>query len=373
MAHDTDKPMTNVTNAYESLFSDDIALIDVRAPIEFVNGSFPSAVNLPILSDEERHDVGLIYKAKGPQAARHYGFKTVSGSIKHERVDAWCNFIQQHERTALYCFRGGMRSEIACTWLEEAGYKTQKVNGGYKALRQFLLNTLELQHHDLLVIAGKTGTGKTHLLHKLKGGIDLEGAADHRGSAFGGHIREQPAQIDFENSIAVALVKAKQQGLDTVYMEDEGRLIGRIHLPQTLQSKLQSAPLILLEASLEERVERIFDEYIIEQWQEYQDWFNEVAFEAFANYLLTAIDAIRKRLGSALHKQLRGDLERALCQQQRGEFDAHKIWIEGLLRHYYDPMYNYQINKKGDRIVYRGNHQEILDWLNKTRSTQSAP
>lgn len=362
--------MTKTTEQFEALFSQDTVLIDVRAPIEFANGSFPSAVNLPILNDLERHEIGLIYKEKGPQAARDSGFKMVSGPTRQNRVDAWCELIKQHEQTALYCFRGGMRSEIACTWLKEAGYEIPKINGGYKALRQFLLNKLELQHLDLIVIAGRTGTGKTELLHRLKGGIDLEGAARHRGSAFGRHIIEQPAQIDFENNIAVALIKANHQEVDTVYMEDEGRLIGRIHLPGAIQSHLQSAPLVLLEASLEERVEHIFNEYILEQWLEYQNWFDDTALDEFTSYLLTAMDAIKKRLGPGLHKQLRLDMEHALNRQQKGEFYAHKVWIEGLLSQYYDPMYNYQINKKADRIIFRGDKREILHWL---QSQQNNP
>ncbi|MBT3428352.1 MAG: tRNA 2-selenouridine(34) synthase MnmH [Gammaproteobacteria bacterium] len=362
--------MTKTTDQFEALFTWDTALIDVRAPVEFANGSFPSAVNLPILNDQERHEIGVIYKEKGPQSARDSGFRMVSGSIKKSRVDAWCKLIKQHEQPALYCFRGGLRSEIACNWLKDVGYEIPRIIGGYKALRQFLLNKLELPNLDLMVIAGRTGTGKTELLHKLKGGIDLEGAAGHRGSAFGRHIIEQPAQIDFENHIAVALVKAKHQGLNTIYMEDEGRLIGRIHLPGPIQTQLQSAPLVLLEASLEERVERIFNEYIIEQWLEYQNWFNGTALAEFSRYLLTAMDAIKKRLGPGLHKQLRQDMEQALNKQQEGEFSTHKVWIEGLLSHYYDPMYNYQINKKADRIIFRGDKQEILQWL---QSQQNNP
>jgi tRNA 2-selenouridine synthase len=355
--------MTKTTDQFETLFCQDTALIDVRAPVEFAKGSFPKAVNLPILNDQERHEIGVIYKEKGPQAARDSGFRMVSGSIKQNRIDAWCRLIKQHEQTALYCFRGGMRSEIACNWLKGAGHEVPRIIGGYKALRQFLMEKLELLNVSLIVIAGRTGTGKTDLLQDLKGGIDLEGAAGHRGSAFGRHIKEQPAQIDFENHIAVALIKAKHQGINTLYMEDEGRLIGRIHLPGPIQTQLQSAPLVLLEASLEERVERIFTEYIIEQWLEYQNWFDGTALEAFSNYLLTAMDAIKKRLGPGLHMQLRQDMEQALNKQQEGEFQAHKVWIEGLLSHYYDPMYNYQINKKAERIIFRGDKQEILHWL----------
>jgi tRNA 2-selenouridine synthase len=250
--------------------------------------------------------------------------------------------------------------------LQAAGKPIPRVSGGYKALRQHLLNELEFKDLDLVVIAGRTGTGKTILLHHLESGIDLEHAARHRGSAFGSLLTAQPAQIDFENTIAVALLQARLNQTGTVFMEDEGRLIGRVHLPAPVQAKLQTAPLLLLEANLEDRVEHIFQEYILDQWQEYQSQFKSTAAEHFASYLLTAIDAIKKRLGSKLHNRLRKEMKHALAQQLKGEFSDHRGWIEALLRHYYDPMYNYQIEKKAHRIVQRGDKRALLQWVQQT-------
>ncbi|HIG61944.1 MAG TPA: tRNA 2-selenouridine(34) synthase MnmH [Gammaproteobacteria bacterium] len=358
--------MIETANQFSMLLSQAVPLIDVRAPIEYAKGSFPSAVNLPLLNDPERHEIGLIYKSKGQQAALERGFELVSGAVRQSRVNAWLEFIDQHEQAALYCFRGGLRSEIACSWLQQAGKPIPRVDGGYKALRQHLLNELEFKDVDLVVIAGQTGTGKTVLLHHLDNGIDLEHAAMHRGSAFGSRLTPQPAQIDFENAIAVALLQARLNQTGTVYMEDEGRLIGRVHLPAPVQAKLQAAPLLLLEASLEDRVEHIFQEYILDQWQEYQSQFESTAEEHFASYLLTAIDAIKKRLGSELHSRLRKEMKQAVAQQLKGEFSDHRGWIEALLRHYYDPMYNYQIEKKAHRIVQRGDKQALLQWVQQT-------
>ena len=358
--------MTKTLNQLSTLLSQAVPLIDIRAPIEYARGSFPSAVNLPLLNDPERHEIGVIYKKKGQQAALERGFELVSGAVRQSRVNAWLEFIELHEQAALYCFRGGLRSEIACSWLQAAGKPIPRVSGGYKALRQHLLNELEFKDLDLVVIAGRTGTGKTILLHHLESGIDLEHAATHRGSAFGRRLTAQPAQIDFENTIGVALLQARLNQTDTVFMEDEGRLIGRVHLPAPVQAKLQTAPLLLLEASLEDRVEHIFQEYILDQWQEYQSQFNSTAAEHFASYLLTAIDAIKKRLGSELHSRLRKEMKHALAQQLKGEFSDHRGWIEALLRHYYDPMYNYQIEKKAHRIVQRGDKQALLQWVQQT-------
>ena len=360
--------MTKTLNQFNTLLSQNVPLIDVRAPIEYAKGSFPSAVNLPLLNDPERHEIGLIYKSKGQQAAIDRGFELVSGAVRQSRVNAWLEFIDLHEQAALYCYRGGMRSEIACSWLQATGNPIPRVKGGYKALRQHLLKELEFKDIDLVVIAGRTGTGKTVLLRHLEGGIDLEQAAMHRGSAFGGRLTPQPAQIDFENTIAVALLQARLNKTDTVFMEDEGRLIGRVHLPAPVQAKLQTAPLLLLEASLEDRVEHIFQEYILDQWQGYLRHFESTAMQQFTAYLLTAIDAIKKRLGSALHSRLRKQMEHALAEQLKGEFSNHRGWIEALLRHYYDPMYNYQIEKKAHRIVLRADKQALLQWAKQASS-----
>ena len=64
-------------------------LIDVRAPVEFAQGSLPGAVNLPLMDDEERRQVGIAYKQQGQQAAIALGERLVSGAVKQSRVLAW--------------------------------------------------------------------------------------------------------------------------------------------------------------------------------------------------------------------------------------------------------------------------------------------
>ncbi len=347
------------------LFLDEAPMIDVRAEVEFAQGAFPGAVNIPILNDEERHLVGISYRSDGPDAAEKLGYELVAGDEKAQRLERWIDFVDQNPGTFLYCFRGGKRSQIACEWLKDVGTKVTRIPGGYKSMRRFLLDQFQ-NIPRLLVVSGKTGVGKTELLSLLDGSVNLEHLAHHRGSAFGRHPDPQPSQISFENAVAINFLKftaGRSQG--SLYVEDEGRLIGRIQLPQALQTAMKMAPIILLEDSLENRVCRIYQEYIVCQWQEYSLRFSDTAEVHFSEYLYTAIDAIRKRLGGVAHAKVRKLLQNALESQKSGDFEPHKTWIKPLLQDYYDPMYSYQLEKKADRIVHRGSLKEILAWSNE--------
>jgi len=353
------------TGQLKRLFLDEAPMIDVRAEVEFAQGAFPGAVNIPILNDNERHLVGISYKEDGPDAAEKLGHELVSGDIKVQRLNCWLDFVDQNPGTLLYCFRGGKRSQIACEWLKDAGMDVMRIPGGYKSMRRFLLDQFQ-KIPRLVVVSGKTGVGKTELLTQLEDSLDLEHLAHHRGSAFGRHLDPQPSQISFENTVAIKLLKFNScNPLGHLFLEDEGRLIGRIQLPQALQVAMKQAPIVLLEDTLESRVCRIYQEYIVCQWQEYSLRFSNEAQRCFAEYLTTAIDASRKRLGGVAHAKVRKLLQDALENQKSGNFEAHKSWIRSLLQDYYDPMYSYQLEKKADRIVHRGALHEILSWANQ--------
>ncbi|HIE54665.1 MAG TPA: tRNA 2-selenouridine(34) synthase MnmH, partial [Chromatiaceae bacterium] len=186
---------------FRELFLQDRPLLDVRAPVEFADGAFPSARNLPLLTDRERHLIGIRYKESGQASATDLGRELIDGEPREQRVAHWKRFIEQHPQGALYCFRGGMRSRITQEWIYAAtGVAYPRVKGGYKALRRYLLEELDRSITRLqpLVVGGRTGAGKTILLKQLDHAIDLEGLAWHRGSAFGRHATPQPTQIDFE-------------------------------------------------------------------------------------------------------------------------------------------------------------------------------
>ena len=197
-----------------SLLEKQTPLIDVRAPIEFKKGSLPTSVNLPLLLDDERHQVGKTYKKFGSGPATDLGFNLVSGDLKEKRVKKWLNFISDNPSAQIYCARGGQRSKIAQEWIAEKGVSIPKIEGGFKSLRNECLNFIEKACSDekkWIVIAGMTGTNKTGIISLLNNGIDLEGLANHRGSAFGEFETPQPSPIDFENSLACNYVQIKNK------------------------------------------------------------------------------------------------------------------------------------------------------------------
>ena len=350
---------------FSQLFINDTPLIDTRAPIEFEQGAFPHTSSLPLMSDKERELVGTCYKNKGQAKAIVLGHELVQGEIKQARLDAWLEFIKNNPNGALYCFRGGLRSQITQEWIYEAsGVNYPRIKGGYKALRRFLIDETDriMDKITPVVIGGQTGCGKTLLLDQLKDTIDLEGLANHRGSAFGNTTTPQPTQINFENALAIELIK--QQQYSHLVFEDEGSNVGTVHIPKCVQDKTSRAELILLEASVEERLKVSMDAYVINMQQDFiqQDAVN--GFDNFANYWLRSLEKIQRRLGLERYQAMLKLVNSALQHyKEQGEADGFYPVVEELLVGYYDPMYDYQIQKKMNRVVFKGNADEVLAYL----------
>ncbi|MDK9556299.1 tRNA 2-selenouridine(34) synthase MnmH [Marinobacter sp. M216] len=361
------------TDDYLALFLNDVPLMDVRAPVEFDKGSFPSAENAPLMNDDERHRVGICYKEQGQDRAIELGHLLVSGDIKARRIEAWKQFVAQHPNGYLFCFRGGLRSRLTQQWIRESGIDYPLVKGGYKALRRFLIDSLEdrIKNSEFRILSGRTGTGKTRVLQQLPNPVDLEGLANHRGSSFGRQVSPQPSQIDFENRLAVAMLKAHHHKGGPVYLEDESRLVGRCALPESLRERMASAPLMVLEQPLAQRIAIIREDYVEGMCADYSRRDGEEAgWLNFRDYLLSALDRIRKRLGGERHKQLRSLMEAALERQERQQdLSGHDAWIQALLEDYYDPMYDYQLGQKEGRILVRGGPDVIRDWTKQTTTT----
>jgi len=334
----------------EALLADATPFIDVRAPTEFATGAVPGAINLPLLDDGERHEVGITYKQCGGPAAVALGERLVSGAVKRERVESWVFAAAAHRHTWLYCWRGGMRSRIAQSWLADNGYEVPRVAGGFKALRQCCLMVIEraAQEKSWLILAGRTGSGKTMVIREQPDAIDLEGLANHRGSAFGAQLCGQPPPVSFENSLAVAFLQLPGERL---LLEDESRSIGRLVLPAAWHQRMQHAPLVVLERSMAERVRNICQEYVDEPLAA-----GTPAGALHARYR-AALDRIRKRLGGARHREVAESLAMGF---ERGE---HERWIEQLLTWYYDPMYDYQLEQKQRRVIARGDADEVREFL----------
>ncbi|WP_114417522.1 tRNA 2-selenouridine(34) synthase MnmH [Marinospirillum perlucidum] len=367
--------MTRASQLYRELFMASTPLMDTRAPVEFNRGSFPTAENLPLMTDDERAQVGTCYKQKGQEAAIKLGHQLVQGATKQARVEAWIDFTRRHPEGYLFCFRGGLRSQLVQQWLADAGVHYPRVPGGYKALRRYLLDTSEtlIEAASPLLLGGMTGTGKTELLPRLPGSIDLEGLAHHRGSSFGRHASGQPTQINFENQLALALLKQQHQG-SFLILEDENPMIGRLALPRSLYLKMQKSPLVLLEAPREERIERLLQEYVIKLQQEFIDRDGQLSGPAnFGGHLQAALGRIRKRLGSENYLKLLKILQEALaCPDEKLSLALHRRWIEGLLDRYYDPMYHYHEQQKSERLIFRGSATEVQAFL-QARNQPSHP
>ncbi len=354
-------------NDFKRIVLENIPLIDVRAEIEFEKGAFLNSINLPIMTDEERRVVGICYKKKGNEEAVKLGHKLVSGEIKQKRVDTWIDYISKNPKAMIYCFRGGSRSQISQQWIKDAGKDIIRLDGGYKAFRNYLIEQLQAENQKSIpiILGGYTGSGKTILLKKLKNAIDLEGIANHRGSSFGRFSNEQPSQINFENNLAYAIIKHMDEKYKYTILEDEGRHVGRCYIPKDLAEYYKEGDMVILEIPFEERVEITFEEYVIQSQIEYKEIHGEKEglLEWFA-YIKNSMDRIKKRLGGDNYKEMLELLDQAFEEDNRtGKKEKHKKWISKLLKEYYDPMYQYQIKNTTKKIVFKGNHKEVLEYF----------
>ena len=359
-------PILNQSSDFRSIVLNHTALIDVRAPAEYEKGAFPYAVNLPLMSNEERHLVGIKYKQEGHEEALKLGHTLVNSETKTMRVKAWTDFIDENPDAKLYCFRGGERSKISQEWIAETENEIVRLKGGYKAFRSYLMEETErsVEHFKAYIIGGRTGSGKTILLNRLENAIDLEALANHRGSSFGRKVIEQPTQIAFENALAYELIQKLDKNPLTLVFEDEGKHIGRLHIPETLAKYLSSAALIILETSTKERIEITFDEYIVKAQESYKEMYAEDFLEQWTQSIRLAMSRIKRRLGGERYKVLCQIFDEAFnVQKKSASLEKYKEWISYLLVEYYDPMYDYQIEKNKARIIFRGSTKEIEAFL----------
>lgn len=303
-------------------------LLDVRTPAEFAQGHIPPAINLPLFSDEERSVVGTLYKMQGPQPAFLKGLDLVGPKM------SW--FVEEalrmapSKKVAIHCWRGGKRSGSMAWLLWMAGFDTVTLEGGYKAYRTFLLDSFaHFSPPRLMVLGGRTGSGKTEILQALRVAgeqvIDLEYFARHKGSAFG-HLGEasQPSNEQFENLLFEAI-----RNLDLsrrIWIENESRSIGRVFLPEGFWQAKISGTLFHLEIPFEVRAA-----YLTQSYGRYPK-----------SDLREAYQKIQKRLGG---QHLKSALE-ALDRD-----DLLAAASVGLV--YYDKTYDHGVNSGEYRSIFR--------------------
>ncbi len=335
------------------------SLLDVRAPVEVQKHALPGAHNLPILTDEERREVGACYHRAGHDAAVALGERLTAAS-REQRVDGWRSAIAAAEvPTALTCWRGGDRSGIAQRWLKG---EVPRVRGGAKALRRFLMGRLDelVSTRRFVTVAGLTGSGKTEALHAVAAAapcdvhvLDLEAFARHRGSAFGGHGEPQPAQATFENRVAMSL---QLSDASVVLVEDEARHVGRVLLPKELWQRVKRAPIALLDGPDDERVARIAAEYVFEPGA-------AAPREVVKERLLRSIEKLHKRLGGAMAKACVEAIQQADVQDLWDTVAAHDPWIRPLLVDYYDRHYRQELQRYPREVAFQGDIPGLVAWL----------
>lgn len=300
-------------------------ILDVRSPKEFQAGHIRKAKNLPLFTDEERHEVGLCYRRDGPQMAFLKGLSYVAPKMTNIVETVW-ELCGKRGKVFLYCARGGQRSQSVGWLLEKANLEVFLLKKGYKAFRQFVLSELN-KERKFLVLGGYTGSGKTKILQVLaqRGWpvLDLESIAHHRGSAFG-HLGLdiQPTPMQWENNLALKLFSLPEE--KTILVEDESRLVGKLVIPPKIWQSMRQAKLIFLEVPIEERLYAIVEEY----------------GKYHAAQLIFSFKQIAKRLGLENTKE-------AILAVEGG--DLKKAALISLS--YYDKAYQYGLQKRRPESV----------------------
>lgn len=300
-------------------------LIDVRSPSEFHSGHIPGAVNIALLADDERAEVGTLYHRQGRDQAILRGFQAALPKAG-DFLEAMKNLCSPGD-IRMYCWRGGMRSELMAKLFSQSGYRISLLEGGYKAYRTFIRQDF-CRPALLMVLGGYTGSGKTDILKVLaqKGEqvIDLESLACHKGSVFGALGQPvQPTNEQFENDLY--RIWAGMDFSRRIWLEDESRSIGRVALPPPVFDLISGSPLVEVRPDKEFRIKRLVEEYA-----------------GFDKALLSeALFRIREGLGGTRHRQ-------ALAALESGEFAA----VAEISLDYYDKAYRKAIEKRTCRTIF---------------------
>jgi tRNA 2-selenouridine synthase len=268
----------SLSDVYTLDFDD---IIDVRSPSEFAEDHVPGAINLPVLSDVQRAEVGTIYKQVSPFMARKLGAALIAQNAAHHLQTYFADFDGRY-RPLLYCWRGGQRSESLAIILKQIGWRVQLVDGGYKSYRRHVVAALydTPVQSPVILLDGPTGTAKTDILKRLAVSgmqiIDLEGLANHRGSLFGHWDMPQPSQKAFESRLAKALLALDPA--KPVIIEAESNRVGDCRIPPQLWSAMTTAPRIRLNAPIAARAEYLTRAYhdLIADTDRMQDILNRL-------------------------------------------------------------------------------------------------
>jgi tRNA 2-selenouridine synthase len=296
------------------------AIIDARSPAEYAEDHLPCAVNWPVLDDDERRVVGTEYKQVSTFDARKRGAAIVARRIA-EHLEAHAQDKPQHWHPLVYCWRGGQRSGALAWFLGQVGFRVQVLQGGYKAFRAVVREQLDTLpgRLRLVVVGGRTGSGKTRLLQALEEAgaqvLDLEALARHRGSVLGGLPHEgQPSQKAFEMGLWQALSRFDPS--QPVFVESESRRIGQLHLPEALIDRMRTdGRCVIVQMPDSARVQLLLEEY---------------------GFYARQVERFCEHLGALT--ELRGKAQVAQWQAQARAGEWAALFADLMARHY-DPLY----------------------------------
>jgi len=295
------------------------SIIDTRTPAEFAEDHIPGSINCPVLDNQQRIEVGTLYKQHSPFAAKKIGAAYVAENIARHLRRSFHDH-PQNWHPLIVCWRGGQRSGAMTLILRRVGWDAQQLEGGYKYYRKLVVDTLaEIPPRlSFKIICGATGSGKSRVLQALiqqgEQVLDLEELACHKGSVLGVlPDSPQPSQKMFETKLLVSLTELDPER--PVYVEAESRKIGNIHLPTALLEAMRSSPCINIEATLEARIDFLLRDY---------------------DYFLSAPDWLNTRLDELRQLQSRETIER---WQNLTRNAGWKTLVGELLELHYDPLY----------------------------------
>ncbi|NOX41113.1 MAG: tRNA 2-selenouridine(34) synthase MnmH [Alphaproteobacteria bacterium] len=316
-------------------------IIDVRSPAEYALDHIPGAINLPVLSDEERARVGTIYVQDSRFRARKLGAALVARNAAIHLEGALSDKDGSY-RPLVYCWRGGQRSGSFAGILAQIGWRVDLVAGGYRSYRRLVAECLYETEFPapVVVLGGNTGTAKTDILHKIAalGGqiIDLEGLANHRGSLFGAREGGQPSQKAFEGALAqkiTALDPARP-----VLLEAESSKVGDLFVPPSLWKAMQAAPRLTLDVPVDERAR-----YLVRAYSD----------------LIVDTDNLVNIINKLRHLHSADQIELWLDLAANKAFEA---LAKGLMGQHYDPRYT----KQSGPHIGRAGRVLSLDDLSET-------
>lgn len=313
----------------EAINCENLVFVDVRSESEYNDDTIPGAINIPILNDKERQHVGYVYTKVSKDEAKKIGLKYASNKLT-KFYETAKNLEKNNKHLALFCYRGGMRSNSIAKILDVMGMDLYLIKGGYKNYRKYVVEELTKYkgNFKFIVLHGFTGTGKTKILQLLENLgepiLNLENLAQNSGSVFGNIAFENQSrtQKQFESLLLKAFINNSKSYFFT---ESESKRIGKVVLPEYLFDDMDKGYHIFINTSIDNRIHNIVDDYICNSSTLKDD------------DIRVAIKKLKRSLGNNRVNKLIEELDKK----------NYKYIAKELMLHYYDPLYKYSLDKIG--------------------------